>query len=133
MPVPGGVGICEGRFGSVAVAEANLHNALRYVSLNPVRARLTERAADWPWSSLRARLASTDDALAASGLERIDASPFSWQTRSTRRQPMRRSAGSIGRPIGEADWIQTMEARSGRALAPAKRGPKPGTKYSGPK
>src|SRR6185312_11155711 len=26
----------------------------RYIVLNPVRARLCERAADWPWSSYRA-------------------------------------------------------------------------------
>jgi len=38
-----------------------------------------------------------------------------------------RKAGSIGRPIGDADWIEALEARTGRTLAPAKRGPKVGS------
>jgi hypothetical protein len=33
---------------------------VRYVALNPVRARLVERARDWPWSSVRAHLAGED-------------------------------------------------------------------------
>src|SRR6266436_5927012 len=36
----------QGRFGAVAMDEAHLAAALRYVSLNPVRARLVERAQD---------------------------------------------------------------------------------------
>ena len=38
-----------------------------------------------------------------------------------------RKAESIGRPIGDAGWIKTLEARTGRTLAPAKRGPKTGS------
>ena len=37
----------QGRYGSVAMDEAHLHHAIRYVSLNPVRARLVKRARDW--------------------------------------------------------------------------------------
>src|ERR1700682_3777403 len=37
----------QGRFGAVAMDEAHLVAALRYVSLNPVRARLVERAQGW--------------------------------------------------------------------------------------
>ena len=43
----------QGRFGAVVMDEANLAAALAYVSLNPVRARLTARAQDWRWSSAR--------------------------------------------------------------------------------
>jgi putative transposase len=35
-----------------------------------------------------------------------------------------RRAESVGRPIGDADWLRAMEARTGRVLAPAKRGPR---------
>mgnify|MGYP000160938932 CR=1 FL=1 len=42
----------QGRFGSVAMDEEHLLNAVRYVSLNPVRAKIVKRAADWPWSSV---------------------------------------------------------------------------------
>jgi putative transposase len=46
----------QGRFGCVAMDEEHLGAALRYVALNPVRARLVERAADWPWSSVPVHL-----------------------------------------------------------------------------
>jgi putative transposase len=46
----------QGRFGAVVMDETHLFHAMRYVSLNPVRARLVKRAEDWPWSSVRAHL-----------------------------------------------------------------------------
>jgi hypothetical protein len=39
--------------------------------------------------------------------------------------PLRR-AESIGRPIGGPAWLATLEERTGRRLAPGKRGPKKG-------
>ena len=44
----------QGRFGCVAMDEAHLLAAIRYVALNPVRARLVARATDWRWSSVHA-------------------------------------------------------------------------------
>ena len=38
----------QGRFSSVAMDDAHFVTALRYVALNPVRARLAARAEDWP-------------------------------------------------------------------------------------
>src|SRR5258708_35178137 len=55
----------QGRFGAAAMDEAHLAAALRYVSLNPVRARLVQRAQDWRWSSTRAHLRGKDDGLTA--------------------------------------------------------------------
>jgi len=40
----------QGRFGSVAMDDAYLAHAVRYVAMNPVRAGLVERAEDWRWS-----------------------------------------------------------------------------------
>jgi len=42
----------QGRFGSVVMDEEHLAAAVRYVSLNPVRARLVARPQDWRWSSV---------------------------------------------------------------------------------
>src|SRR5438046_3174925 len=53
----------QGRFGCVAMDEAHLGAALRYVALNPVRAGLVERAIDWPWSSVHAHLGRNDDGI----------------------------------------------------------------------
>jgi putative transposase len=50
----------QGRFGAVAMDEEHLAAALRYVSLNPVRARLVARAQDWRWSSASAHLRLRD-------------------------------------------------------------------------
>src|SRR3989454_1032246 len=55
----------QGRFGCVAMDEEHLAAALRYVSLNPVRARLVDRARDWRWSSVRAHLGGRDDGVTA--------------------------------------------------------------------
>ena len=63
----------QGRFSSVAMDEPHLVTALRYVALNPVRARLVERAEDWRWSSTRALIAGEDDHVVkvAPALERV--------------------------------------------------------------
>lgn len=55
----------QGRFGSVAMDEEHLVHALRDVVVNPVRAKLVTRAADWPWSSVPAHLSGQDDMVTA--------------------------------------------------------------------
>src|SRR5208282_2910269 len=57
----------DGRFASVAMDEDHLISAVRYVALNPVRARLVAKPADWPWSSARAHLAGVSDGLVTIG------------------------------------------------------------------
>jgi putative transposase len=36
-----------------------------------------------------------------------------------------RKAELVGRPVGAAEWIKAMETRTGKTLAPGRRGPKP--------
>ncbi|HJQ17850.1 MAG TPA: hypothetical protein VJ859_12725, partial [Allosphingosinicella sp.] len=108
--------------------EPHLAHAMRYVSLNPVRARLVARPEEWRWSSVRAHLAGRDDALVrvAPALERYgDFAGFLGNDRDSvdAWRALRRSETS-GRPLGSADWIGDLEARTGRTLAPQKRGPK---------
>lgn len=117
----------QGRFGSVAMDEAHLHHALRYVSLNPVRARLVTKPEKWRWSSVHAHFAGTDDAVVtvAPALERVgDFRAFLGEDfdEALSYAALRR-AESVGRPIGSADWLKDMEARTGRTLAAGKRGP----------
>ena len=50
----------QSRFASVALDHTHLMRAVRYVSLNPVRARFVSRAEDWRWSSVRAHLAGVN-------------------------------------------------------------------------
>jgi len=119
----------QGRFGAVAMDEAHLAAAVRYVALNPVRARLVARAQDWRWSSTAAHLAEADDQLVtvAPVLERYGrfadflgdpaAEDPAWR--------VLRQSETSGRPLGSSDWIAALETRTGRQLAPQKRGPKP--------
>lgn len=119
----------QGRFGAVLMDEAHLASAVRYVSLNPVRARLVERAQDWRWSSVGAHLAGSDDPLVqvAPVLERYgDFGSFLGQAAKDDDAWRRlKQSETSGRPIGTADWISSIEARTGRTLAAQKRGPKP--------
>lgn len=118
----------QGRFGAVAMDEAHLVNAVRYVSLNPVRARLVGRAEDWPWSSVRAHLAGADDGLVkvAPVLERYPdfATLLAEGADDDNAWRALRQSETSGRPVGGAAWIAMLEARTGRRLAPQKRGPK---------
>ncbi len=47
---------------SAPLGHRHLVSALRYVDLNPVRARLVERALDYQWSSARGHVAARDPA-----------------------------------------------------------------------
>jgi len=110
----------DGRFASVAMDEAHLLAAARYVALNPVRARLAGRAEDWPWSSVRAHLEAEDDGLVKVGplLARVDR--FADLIRTDPDDPafaILRAAESTGRPLATSDFVADLERRLGRPIA----------------
>ena len=118
----------QGRFGAVVMDEAHLAAALRYVSLNPVRARLVERAQDWRWSSTRAHLRGKDDGLTALApiLDRFPRFADLLATEPDAEAFARlRAAESIGRPLGDDRFLSRIERATKRLLKPGKRGPKP--------
>jgi putative transposase len=118
----------QGRFGCVAMDEAHLSAAVRYVLLNPVRARLVDQAVDWKWSSLHALLApEMGDGLTTTGsvlsrypdiAEMIAAGEDEAMSRNLRR------GETVGRPVGTAEFLARLEGKAGRVLAPGKRGRK---------
>jgi putative transposase len=118
----------QGRFGAVALDEAHLAGALRYVALNPVRARLVQRARDWPWSSVRAHLRRRDDKVTSLSPV-LDRFPRFADLLEEGPDPelfeRLRRAESIGRPLGDDRFIRKLERLTRRVLKPAKRGPKP--------
>jgi putative transposase len=119
----------QGRFSSVAMDEAHLVSALRYVALNPVRARLVARAEDWRWSSVAAHIAGQGDGYVdiAPALERVgNFRAFLGEAfDEAMTYAALRKAESVGRPVGSPQWLADMEARTGLTLAPRKRGPTP--------
>ena len=52
--------VWQGRFYSCPLQESHLWKALRYVELNPVRARMAEAPQQWPWSSAAAHCGLAD-------------------------------------------------------------------------
>jgi len=108
--------------------ENHLAPALRYVSLNPVRARLLSRAQDWRWSSTRAHLTGKDDGITARAPVHQRFPRFGDlldQEPAPELYARLRVAASIGRPLGDDHFLARIEHLIGRKLRPSKRGPKP--------
>jgi putative transposase len=124
----------QGRFGAVAMDEEHLLAALRYVSLNPVRARLVERAKDWRWSSTRAHLSGKDDGITARAPVKARIPDFADFLASAPEADLfdrLRAAESIGRPLGDDRFFARIERLTKRRLRPGKRGPKSKQRKSG--
>ncbi len=100
--------------------EAHLIAAVRYVSLNPVRARLVARPKDWAWSSARAHLAGEDDALVTVKpmRDRFDPAALAALLRPDPEGEAAfaalRGAETIGRPLGNEDFFKGLERLLGR-------------------
>jgi putative transposase len=108
--------------------EKHLAAALRYVSLNPLRARLFERARDWRWSSTRAHLSGRSDGITALRPIRERFPRFADLLDDEPEVDLfdrLRAAESVGRPLGDDRFLARIERRTARTLRPAKRGPKP--------
>jgi putative transposase len=118
----------QGRFGAVAMDEHHLAAALRYVALNPVRARLVQRAQDWRWSSTRAHLRGKADGVTALQPIKERFPHFADLLASEPEADLferLRAAESIGRPLGDDRFLARLQRLTGRVLKPGKRGPKP--------
>jgi putative transposase len=109
----------QGRFGCVAMDEAHLCAAFRYVAMNPVRAGLVKRAEDWRWSSVRAQLGLIEDGMTrtAATSERLPDFAALLASAEDEEATMRlRRAESIGRPVGSAEFVERLEKRYERRL-----------------
>jgi putative transposase len=112
--------------------EDHLMTAARYLALNPVRARLVDRAEDWPWSSVRAHLDGRSDGLVdvAPLLDRaggrfadlLECEPEAGQFAALR------AAEGIGRPLGSEAFLDRVAALTGRTPRPGRPGRKPKSK-----
>jgi len=112
------------RFYSTAMDENYLLQAVRYVELNPVRAKLCDKAQDWKWSSARAHFSGKNDDLVVVKplLERINDWPAFLSDYSDSDDELRKHTRT-GRPIGEDDFLRQVEALTGRRLRKKKPGP----------
>ena len=117
----------QGRFASYPMDEAYLLAAARYIELNPVHAGFAENPGNYRWSSARAHLAGKDDRLVkVSPLLGIagDWQDFLTDEISDEEVNALRHHERNGRPLGNENFIGTIEKKLERILRPQKPGPK---------
>jgi putative transposase len=119
----------QSRFASVPMDDPHFVTAVRYVSLNPVRACLVAKPEDWPWSSVRAHLAARDDGLVAVKpvLDRVGdfARLLAPDATDEQRFARVRDSERTGRPLATAEYVTGLERRLGRTIARRAPGRKP--------
>jgi len=120
--------VWQGRFYSCPLDESHLWEALRYIELNPVRARLVETAQQWRWSSAGAHCGG----VAADGMLEMERwqrrwSPGEWveflaaaESASAARELRR--ATHTGRPLGPPEFVAALEKSTQRRLTARKAG-----------
>ena len=121
----------QDRFRSYVMDEQHLISAVRYIEMNPVKAKLCRLPGDWCWSSARAHLHGTNDSLVrvAPLLQREpDWNSYLHDTDSDRAVEDIHKHSSTGRPLGSNAFLRELEARTGRTLMPQKRGRRPDRK-----
>ena len=115
------------RFHSFVMDEAYLLAAVRYVELNPVKAKLCQTPEDWIWSSAQAHLRGEDDGLVSVNpmLARISNWRESLQSdeRINMQQRIRENTRT-GRPGGSEAFLNKLESQTKRTLRKGKPGPK---------
>ncbi|HPD16881.1 MAG TPA: transposase [Planctomycetota bacterium] len=119
----------QGRFASFPMDEAHLYRAVRYVELNPVRARLVRAPWRYRWSSAAAHMAGKDDRLVrvAPMLERVDDwREFLAEGLSVEEADEMRRHERSGRPLGGESFVLRLEGLLGRVLRRQRPGPKQG-------
>ncbi len=116
----------QGRFASFPMDEDYLLAAVRYVELNPVRAKMVEKAGDYRWSSAKAHLAGLDDGLVKVQpmLERAGNWAELLASRDQALFDTFRKHERTGRPLGNRDFVDRLSKLVGREFSKKKPGPK---------
>jgi putative transposase len=119
----------QGRFASYPMDENYLMVAVRYVELNPVKARLVSKPELWKYSSAASHVYGKEDALLSRTLllnEMIDDwKEFLSSTTSEQDIKMLQQHERTGRPLGSDGFLTRLEKSIGRLLKPKRPGRKP--------
>ena len=119
----------QGRFASYVLDARYLLACVRYVENNPVRAKLTDRAEKWRWSSAAAHISGKDDQLSAVQpmlrLVKKDWADFLGSPESEDEINDMRKHERTGRPLCAPGFLNQLESLLGRPLKPKKAGRKP--------
>jgi putative transposase len=116
------------RFSSFVMDETHLLACFRYIENNPVRAKLVQQPEEWPWSSASAHIKAKDDILVkvlpALSIVQDDWKRFLSKTESFDQMETFRKHERTGRPLGSESFVQMLEQKLDRILAPQKPGRK---------
>ncbi|MBK5276193.1 MAG: transposase [Desulfuromonadales bacterium] len=116
----------QGRFSSFPMDETYLFAAVKYIEMNPVRARLVTDPYSWQWSSASAHAAGKDDLLVtvAPLLEMVGG----WQQflSDVDEEDANKIRGHerTGRALGDDLFLESLEGTLLRTLKPRKAGRK---------
>lgn len=122
--------VWQGRFYSCPLDQSHFWKALRYVELNPVRARMVESAPQWPWSSAAAHCGTEfPNPMLQMEPWRSRWTPAQWAeflaiTQSPLEISNLRRSTYTGRPLGTPEFVAALEKSTLRRLTPRKPGPR---------
>lgn len=117
----------EGRFKSYPLGGAYLYAALRYIEMNPERAKMVKNAWDYPWSSAKAHVLNHSDILLTDNciaLEVEDWRSFLSEDDKQDHADLLETHLMSGRPLGDNKFIEKLERLTGKILYKQKPGPK---------
>jgi putative transposase len=120
--------VWQGRFYSCPLDDTHLWEALRYVELNPVRARLVKTAENWTWSSAAAHcgMATPKPMLSMERWQKrwsvSEWRDFLLEKDATSKLEALRHATHTGRPLGGSEFVAALEQQLLRPLAARKGG-----------
>jgi putative transposase len=118
----------QNRFYSCPLDEQHLWSAIRYVERNPVRAGLTSRAEDYPWSSALSHCCGAEDPLLDPDWRQVQtiADWSAWlASGDDKADEQIRSRTISGIPCGDDAFVSRLEQELGRILRIRRPGPTP--------
>lgn len=116
----------QGRYFSTILDEKHLYMAIRYVEQNPVRAKMVERAEEYPWSSAACHCGLREDLVLCNdpkwnGL--LDGWPeLLGHTQDEQSIDELRTCTSSGKPCGDEEFVKGVSEIVGRSLERRPRG-----------
>ncbi|WP_399257197.1 transposase [Terriglobus albidus] len=120
--------VWQGRYYSCPLDRPHLWKALRYTELNPLRAGLTAKAEDWPWSSAGVHCGVTaGDQSLSMELWTANWNRSSWKEYLAEKETeeelrANRQSTHSGRPLGDESFVRDLEEATERSLSPQRGG-----------
>ena len=114
------------RYKSYPMGEDYLYSAVRYIERNPVRAGIVEKAEDYSWSSAKAHVYGENDELLSDFYLTSKIPDWSFYlSKETDESDIKlfRSHAHCGLPLGNDEFIDSLERTFGMSLRKKKPGP----------